>query len=90
MNKAELAANLAKENDLKKSFASELVDSLFEIVTKALVEGEKLTITGFGSLEVVTTKARVGRNPKTGEAVNIPAKKKVKWSASSTLKNALN
>lgn len=90
MNKAELASVLARENDIKKSDAVAYVDSLFDILQKTLASGDKVAISGFGSLETVTTKARTGRNPQTGAPVSIPAKKKVKWVTSGALKKALN
>jgi DNA-binding protein HU-beta len=60
-----------------------------EGVTGALKKGEKVTFSRFGSFEVKERKARKGRNPKTGEEVPIPAKKRVKFNPSKSLKNAL-
>lgn len=68
-----------------KKDAKKIVEDTVDLLTNALNNGESIGITGFGSLEVVETKARQGRNPRTGEAVDIPASKRVKFKPGKTL-----
>ena len=65
------------------------VDAVFEAVKDALVKGEKVAITGFGSFDVAERPARIGRNPATGEEIEIAATKTVKFKAGSALKDAV-
>ena len=90
MNKAELCTLVAKQNKITKQDAIKVVKSVFDIIIDALDNNEKVIITGFGSLNAVNAKARIGRNPQTGSVVNVPAKRKIKWSASTTLKRKIN
>ena len=70
--------------------AEELVDFLLDSVTGALKGGEKVNISGFGTFTVSDRKARTGRNPKTGEPIEIPASRSAKFKAGKTLKEALD
>jgi|LSQA01.1.fsa_nt_gi nucleoid DNA-binding protein len=90
MNKAELSTQVAKQNNITKQDAIALVDSVFEIIEQALIANDKLTISGFGSLDTVTTNERLGRNPRTGEQVKIASKRKIRWAISGVLKKKLN
>ncbi len=91
MNKLQLTeAVAAKATGLTKKQAAEAVTAVLDAITEALVAGEDVKITGFGGFEVKERAARTGRNPKTGEAVQIPASKYVAFSAGSTLKNEVN
>ena len=82
MTRAELATKLGMDDkDLK---------AVFEGVKEVVASGDKVDIAGFGSFTPVEKAARVGRNPKTGEAVQIAAKKAVKFKVSKTFKDALN
>lgn len=67
MNKTELIAAVAEKADLSKKDAEAAITAAVEAITGALIEGEKVQLVGFGSFEVKTRAARVGRNPKTGE-----------------------
>ena len=78
MNKAELAAKVAKKNDITKQEAINVIDATFDSIAETLIANEKITITGFGSLEPVTTSERVSRNPRTGEPVKVASKRKVR------------
>lgn len=86
MNKQDIIINLSSALDINKPNAEAVVNSVFAQIANALVRGEEVRITGFGTFRRVTTKARTGRNPKTGEAVEIPSRNKAKFKASSTLK----
>lgn len=94
MNKKDLVNAFVEKlasNDVKvtKKDAALYVDALFETVGQALVDGQRVAISGFGIYEVVDRAARTGRNPQTGETVNIPATKGIKFKPSSTLKAAV-
>ena len=90
MNKAELiAAIAAKTGDTKKA-AEASVNAFVEVVTDALVEGEKVQLVGFGSFEVRKRAARKGRNPQTKEEIKIPASKAPVFKAGKQLKELVN
>ncbi len=90
MNKAELVAQVAKDSELSKDSAEKAVDALFKNIEKALSEEDTVRIVGFGNFQVAHRKASIGRNPRTGEAVNIPASKVPKFRAGKALKEACN
>lgn len=73
MNKAELVAAVAEKTALSKKDSEKAVNAAFEAITAALVGGDKVQLVGFGAFEVKERNARVGRNPKTKEAIEIPA-----------------
>ncbi|MEG5018274.1 MULTISPECIES: HU family DNA-binding protein [unclassified Microcoleus] len=73
MNKGELVDLLATKADTTKKVAGTLLDAFIDAVTAAVADGEKVTLVGFGSWEARERKAREGRNPKTGEKMEIPA-----------------
>ena len=75
MNKAELVAKLADDAGITKTQANAALDSLVEAVTKTLKGGGKVTLVGFGTFSVSKRAARTGRNPQTGAAIKIKAKK---------------
>ena len=88
MNKVELAGRVAeKVEGLTKKSALEIVETTFEVINEALASGEEVNIAGHGKYIVKETPARVGRNPKTGEEVEISASKKVKFRAAKQLKD---
>lgn len=76
ITKAGLIDKLAKSVDVPKATADKFLNSFIETVMMALKKGDKVAIPGFGTFMVRRSKARVGRNPATGEKINIPAKKK--------------
>jgi DNA-binding protein HU-beta len=90
MNKTELIDALAEKCELSKSAAGRAVDGLTEIITDALSKGDTVSLIGFGNFSVGERAARTGRNPKTGEAMDIAASKAPKFSAGSKLKAAVN
>ena len=90
MNKAEIVAQVAKDAELTKDAAEKAVDALFKNIEKALSEEDTVRVVGFGNFQVAHRKASIGRNPRTGEAVNIPASKVPKFRAGKALKEACN
>ena len=90
MNKAELVAQVAKESELSKDAAEKAVDALFKNIEKALRGGDTVRIVGFGNFQVAQRKASVGRNPRTGAEVQIPASRVPKFRAGKALKEACN
>ena len=88
MNKAQLVAAIAEKTSTKKE-AQDMVDTLLDTIKGSLKKKEDVAISGFGTFKVKQTKARMGRNPKTGETIQIPAKKKIAFRASKDLKAIL-
>jgi len=89
MTKGELIANIAKEAKISKASAEKTINAFTNSVTKALKKGDKLALTGFGTFSVAKRKTRVGRNPKTGKEINIPARRVAKFKAGNLLKSAV-
>ncbi len=90
MTKADLIESLATKLDLQKSLAERIVNTMFDDIEGALQKGDKVNISGFGTFAVSDRKARQGRNPKTGETIEIPASKSAKFKAGKSLKDKLN
>ena len=90
MNKSDLVAAIAaKTGDTKKS-AEETLNAFVDVVTEALVKGDKVQLVGFGSFEVRKRAARKGRNPQTKEEIKIPASKAPVFKAVKALKDLVN
>ena len=89
MNKSEFVASLASELCTSRTGASRLVDAVFDKIKGNLSEGESVTIAGFGTFEVKSRKARVGRNPHTGEPIQIQAGRRVGFRVGKALKEVL-
>ena len=89
MNKTELIAAAAERSGLTKKDAEKVLNAAIDAITAALVEGDKVQVSGFGIFEVKEREARMGRNPHTGEAMEIAASKVPGFKASKTLKDAL-
>ena len=87
MNKTELIAIVAEKSGITKKDAERVVSATFETITAQMKKGEKVQISGFGIFEVKEREARVGRNPRTKEAIQIPASKAPVFKASKTLKD---
>ena len=93
MNKSEMADKLAGKADVSKAKAAEIIDHIFStkdgegIIAVELDAGRKVNITGFGSFTTKSRAARTGRNPATGETIQIPAKKYAHFSAAKGLKD---
>lgn len=90
MNKTELIDALAKKCDFTKTEAARAVDGLTDIIAETLATGESIAVLGFGNFTVTERAARVGRNPKTGEPLQIGASRAPKFTAGSKLKAAIN
>lgn len=90
MNKNELVAAVAAQTGLSKSDAAKAVDSVFDAITDTLKKGDDVRLVGFGTFSVSQRAASVGRNPRTGAQINIPASKQAKFKAGKGLKESLN
>lgn len=90
MNKNELIADVADRAGLSKADASKAVDAFIESVESSLAKGGEIRIVGFGTFSVSNRAATTGRNPRTGEAIAIPASKQPKFKAGAPLKAAVN
>jgi len=90
MTKAELIDSIASKTDLPKQRAEEVVNGVFEEIIAALKKGDKVNISGFGTFLVSERKARMGRNPKTGETIQIASSRAAKFKAGKTLKESLS
>jgi DNA-binding protein HU-beta len=90
VNKNELIATVADDTGLSKAEANRAVDSVFESITGSLTGGGEVRLVGFGTFSVVQRKASEGRNPRTGEKIQIPASKQPKFKAGKALKDAVN
>lgn len=90
MTKAELVDDVANAAELTKKDAERLVEIVFDSIIQTLNKGEKIELRGFGSFRVRGRGARRGRNPKTGEPVNIPAKQVPYFKAGKELKELIN
>ncbi|MDZ7835359.1 MAG: HU family DNA-binding protein [Alkalibacterium sp.] len=88
-NKAELIEKVASSADLTKKDATAAVEAVFESIKDTLADGEKVQIIGFGNFEVRDRAARKGRNPQTGEEIQIPATKVPAFKAGKALKDAV-
>jgi len=89
LNKSELVAVVAEKSGLTKKDAEKAVSAVFEAISSALVEGEKVQLVGFGTFEVRDRKERPGQNPQTKQAIIIPATKVPAFKAGKTLKEAV-
>jgi len=90
VNKNDLIAAVAASAGMSKADATQAVESVFDTVTKALSDGGEVRLVGFGTFSVSTRKASTGRNPRTGEPIQIPSTKQPKFKAGKGLKDAVN
>ena len=90
MNKNDLVAAVADRADMSKSDAAKAVESVFEVITGSLQDGTEVRLIGFGTFHVTNRRATTGRNPRTGEKIQIPASRQPKFKAGKALKDALN
>ena len=91
MTKSELIARLAEQNPtLYNRDIEKLVNTVFDTITTALVEGNRVELRGFGAFSIRERKARLGRNPRTGEAVNVDAKRMPFFKMGKGMKERLN
>ena len=89
MNKSELIAKIAEKSGLNQKDAGKALDGLTQAVSDALANGEDVTLVGFGTFSVKERAARTGRNPQTGEEIQIPAKKAPIFKAGKAFKDAV-
>jgi DNA-binding protein HU-beta len=90
VNKNDLIAEVAEQTGLSKGDATTAVECVFDQVTKTLTSGDEVRIVGFGTFSVSQRAASEGRNPRTGEKIQIPASKQPKFKAGKGLKDAVN
>ena len=90
MNKAELIAAMAEKAELSKKDSEKALKASIDVVTEELVKCEKIQLVGFGTFEVSERPAREGRNPQTGETMEIKASKAPKFKAGKALKDVIN
>lgn len=89
MNKTELIAAMAEKAEISKKDAEKALTAFTNVVADTLVDGDKVQLVGFGTFEVVERAARTGRNPQTGETIEITASKSPKFKAGKALKDAV-
>ncbi len=90
MNKNDLVAAVASSTGMTKSDASGAVDAVIDAITRSLQRGDAVRLVGFGTFSVVRRAATQGRNPRTGERIQIPASNQPKFKAGKGLKSAVN
>ena len=90
MNKKDFIAAIAKKTGVSKKEVAAVVDATFDVLGEALANGEKISVSGFGTFDVHERKARTGKNPRTGEAVEIQASKAPAFKPSLVLKANVN
>ena len=89
MNKTELIQQTANQTGLSKKDAEQAINAALELMTQALAQGDKIQLVGFGAFETKERSARVGRNPKTKEEIQIPASRVPAFKAGKALKDAV-
>jgi integration host factor subunit alpha len=90
LTKKELAQNLSDQTELSLADAKKFVDLFFDTIKEQLNSGKTVKLSGFGTFDIVQTKERIGRNPKTMEEFPIPSKRKVKFTVSPKVKKSIN
>jgi len=90
VNKTELIDAVAEGADISKAAATRAVDTVLDSISKSLANGDPVTLVGFGTFSVKDRAARTGRNPRTGEPIDIPAAKVPGFKAGKALKDAVN
>ncbi len=90
MSKAEFLPKLAEVGGITRKQADQVYSAFVGMIASSLKNGQRLALPGIGVFTVIDRKARTGRNPRTGEEIKIPARKAVKFSASSVISNSLN
>ena len=90
MNTAELAEHIASGHEMNKSQAKQVVEAVFAAIVQAASKGEEVSLPGFGKFKVAEREARQGRNPATGETIQIAASKKLGFTPAKQVKDAMN
>ncbi|MBF0472603.1 MAG: HU family DNA-binding protein [Nitrospirae bacterium] len=89
MNKTDLISQIAKSVDLSKADAGRALDAMIDAIIKAVNDGQKVTLIGFGTFMITERKAREGRNPRTGETIKIPAARVPKFIPGKAFKSSI-
>jgi len=89
MKKRTIIENTKKEVNLTNKQSQEVINTIFDTISKALIQGENVKIRGFGTFKITNYKERNGRNPKTGEKIVIPAKRVIRLNVAKDLKNEI-
>jgi len=89
MKKRTIIENTKKEVNLTDKQSQEVINTIFDTISKALIQGENVKIRGFGTFKITNYKERNGRNPKTGEKIVIPAKRVIRLNVAKDLKNEI-
>ena len=89
MNKRDLIAQIAQDTGATKISAAAAVDSLLATITRALTKGDAITFVGFGTFRTTHRRARVAKNPRTGDAIRIPRRRVVRFTAGKALRTAV-
>jgi DNA-binding protein HU-beta len=90
VNKNDLISSVAADTGLSKADATKAVDAVFDSIEKSLKRGDEVRLVGFGTFSVQQRKASTGRNPRTGQTIQIPASKQPKFKAGKGLKDSVN
>ncbi len=90
MNKNDLVAQVSANADITKADAAKAVDAVFDSIADSLKGGQEVRLVGFGTFSVANRRASMGRNPRTGEPIQIPASRQAKFKAGKGLKESLN
>ena len=90
MNKREFIENISESHQITQTAARKALDTLLSTMMETMKQGEKITISGFGSFKVVAKAAQKGRNPQTGQTIIIPARKVVKFKPARKLTERVN
>jgi len=89
VNKKDIAAKISRDAGISYLQAEKAFNAMIEGIKNSLEKGKRVTFSGFGSFEIKKSKARKGRNPKTGEEISVPKKKRIKFNPSKKLKDNL-
>mgnify|MGYP000899160731 CR=1 FL=1 len=90
MTKAELITAVAERQGLSRAQAKDVIEDVFLTIAATVESGNVVNVGGFGNFKPVTRAARVSRNPRTGETINVPAKNAIKFKPAKAIKDALN
>jgi DNA-binding protein HU-beta len=90
LNKNDLISTVAGDSGLSKADAGRAVDGVFDAITRLLKNGQEVRLVGFGTFSVARRAASMGRNPRTGERISIPASNQPKFKAGKQLKGSVN
>ena len=89
MNKTQLVSRLAQDTGMTKADADKALNGIIQIISEQMKSGDKIILTGFGTFSVAERKPRTGRNPQTGQPIDIPARRVARFKAGKLLKDAV-